>query len=173
MEMPSIKLPIQGVLANRVDDQLASVWRVLNEPGFNPPPPNPLRVVRRQNVPDELLFIKPLLIGLANRHNVLFDLETNRLAGWWIGDAARQRTRAKSWYWEPCGTHLLGLEERGQGEEERGQFGVWGNIRGFWGGGSGVRERRVVPSRFSSAVESSFTRRLRGSSRPSLIGSSM
>jgi len=126
MEMPSIKLPIQGVLDNRVDDQLAAVWRVLNEPGFNPPPPNPVRIVRRQNVPsqaepaavltdvleaDDSVFIKPLVIGLANRHNILFDLETNRLAGWWIGDAARQRTRAKTWFWEAGGTHLLALDD--------------------------------------------------------------
>ncbi len=50
------------------------------------------------------VFIRPLLIALPNRHNVLIDQETNTLAGWWTGDAALERTRGKSWYWEPSGT---------------------------------------------------------------------
>jgi hypothetical protein len=45
-------------------------------------------------------YLFPLVIGLPNRHNILFDLETNRLAAWWLGDTARQRTKGKSWYWE-------------------------------------------------------------------------
>ena len=51
-------------------------------------------------------FVKPLVIGLPNRHNVLYDLADARLAAWWIGDTARERTRGKSWYWEPGGTQL-------------------------------------------------------------------
>ena len=52
-------------------------------------------------------FVKPLAIGLPNRHNVLFDLATNRLAAWWIGDTARQQTRGKSWHWEAGIPQLL------------------------------------------------------------------
>jgi hypothetical protein len=47
------------------------------------------------------------VIGLPNRHNILFDLETNRLAAWWLGDTARQRTKGKSWYWEAGASSLL------------------------------------------------------------------
>ena len=80
-----------------------------------PPVPARLRVVRRANLPGQHEspaaltdvievggrgFIKPLVIGLENRHNVLVDLATSRLAAWWIGDAARQQTRGKTWYWE-------------------------------------------------------------------------
>jgi hypothetical protein len=122
MEMPSIVAPVRGVLHERLDDQLAAVWHVLNEPGFNPPLPNPIRVVRAGNVPEkpepphvltdvlevgDKVYSRPLVIGLSNRHNVLFDLETGRLAEWWIGDTARQRTRGKSWYWEFGGTTLV------------------------------------------------------------------
>ncbi|HEV7223784.1 MAG TPA: c-type cytochrome, partial [Pirellulales bacterium] len=122
MEMPSIQLPVRGVLGERLDDQLAAVWQALNTPGFNPPQPNPIRVVRARNLPGESEpataltdvleiegrpFVKPFVVGLANRHNVLIDLETNRLAAWWIGDAARQRTRGKSWYWEAGGTPIV------------------------------------------------------------------
>ena len=52
-------------------------------------------------------FVKPLVIGLPNRHNVLFDLATARLAAWWTGDVARQQTRGKSWYWEAGVPQLL------------------------------------------------------------------
>ncbi|MBX3412837.1 MAG: c-type cytochrome [Pirellulales bacterium] len=120
MEMPSIQLAIRGVLDEELSAQLAAVWHVLNEPGFVPPPPNAVRVVRARNLPDEheahLLtdvfelgkhkFIKPFVVGLPNRQSVLFDLRENQLAGWWIGDAARQRTRGKTWYWEPGGEFL-------------------------------------------------------------------
>jgi mono/diheme cytochrome c family protein len=119
MEMPAVQLPVRGVLKDNLDEQLAAVWRALNTPGFEPPPPNPVRVLRRSGMNDrnewaavgtDVLedrgrqYLKPLLIGLPNRHNVLLDLEQNRLAGWWLGDAARQRTRGKSWYWEAGGT---------------------------------------------------------------------
>ncbi len=128
MEMPSLEVPVRGVLGNDLDAQLAAVWRVLNEPGFRPPQPDPVRVVRRSGVADRHeravvltdvfqaegeKFIKPLVIGLPNRHNVLVDLETNRLAHWWIGDVARQRTLGKSWYWEPAGTEQLGISFSG------------------------------------------------------------
>src|SRR5581483_3405095 len=35
------------------------------------------------------------------------DLEHFRLAAWWLGDIARQRTKGKSWYWEMGGKSLL------------------------------------------------------------------
>ncbi len=124
MEMPSVQQPVRGVLDARLDEQLAAVWRVLNRPDFTPPSPNALRVVRRANLPEvaepaavltevieigDQLFIKPLVIGMANRHNVLIDLATSRMAAWWIGDTARQQTRGKSWYWEAGMPQLLSV----------------------------------------------------------------
>jgi hypothetical protein len=131
MEMPAVQLPVRGVLNDDLDQQLAAVWRVLNTPGFEPPPPNPVRVLRRSGLPGrsewgvvgtDVLedrgrqYIKPLLIGLPNRHNFLFDLVTNRVAGWWMGDAARQYTRGKSWTWQSGGApseHLLDKPSEG------------------------------------------------------------
>ncbi|MBI2827000.1 MAG: c-type cytochrome [Planctomycetia bacterium] len=122
MEMPAIEVPVRGVLDERLDDQLAALWHVLNVPRFTPPEAGAVRVVRTRNVPEEKEraavltdvfaidrhpFVRPLAIGLPNRHTVLLDCEQNRLAGWWIGDAARERTRGKSWYWEAGGTHLV------------------------------------------------------------------
>jgi mono/diheme cytochrome c family protein/glucose/arabinose dehydrogenase len=126
MEMPSIQLPVRGVLDDKLNDQLSAVWRALNTPGFNPPPPGAIRVLRTNNVPrssgdieesavlltdvleiDERQFVVPLVVGLANRHNLLFDLGANQLAGWWLGDTARQRTRGKNWFWQPGGSHVL------------------------------------------------------------------
>ncbi len=115
MEMPAVKIPVRGVLNDNVTDQLAAVWQILNTPGFEPPEPNPVRVLRLSGIPErnerpivihdvvkdgDKTYLFPLVIGLPNRHNVLFDLETNRLAAWWLGDTARQRTKGKSWYWE-------------------------------------------------------------------------
>ncbi len=115
MEMPSVQIPVRGVLGDNVRDQLAAVWHILNTPGFEPPEPNPVRVLRLSGVPErketpivlhdvikagDKTYLFPLVIGLPNRHNILFDLETNRLAAWWLGDTARQRTKGKSWYWE-------------------------------------------------------------------------
>jgi mono/diheme cytochrome c family protein len=126
MEMPSLSLPVRGVLNDNLQNQLAAVWQVVNEPDFTPPQPGAVRVVRCRNLPgvkerakvltDVLevggkVFIKPLVIGLPNRHSVLFDLETGSLAGWWIGDTAAQRTRGKSWYWEAAGTHVFPPEK--------------------------------------------------------------
>lgn len=122
MEMPSIVAPVRNMLNENLDEQLAAVWHVLTLPEFTPPAPSAIRVVRSCNVPalnepavaltdvleiGKQVFIRPLLIGLPNRHNVLWDLETNRLAGWWLGDTAIERTRGKSWYWETSGPHLL------------------------------------------------------------------
>lgn len=122
MEMPAVKIPVRGVLNDNVEDQLAAVWHILNTPGFQPPEPDPVRVLRLSGIPEknerpivihdvvkdgEKTYLFPLVIGLPNRHNVLFDLETNRLAAWWLGDTARQRTKGKSWYWEMGGKSIL------------------------------------------------------------------
>lgn len=122
MEMPSVQVAVRGVLNENVHDQLAAVWNILNTPGFEPPEPNPVRVVRLSGVPErnerpvvihdvfkdgDKTYLFPLVIGLPNRHNILFDLETNRLAAWWLGDAARQRTKGKSWYWETGGKSIV------------------------------------------------------------------
>ncbi|RMF44554.1 MAG: hypothetical protein D6753_02325 [Planctomycetota bacterium] len=121
MEMPAIQQPVRGVLDDDLDLQLAALWKVLNEPGFQPPRPNPIRVVRTHNLPDlpeepqlvacvmeagQEKYVWPLAIGLPNRNNMLFDLETGQLQYWWIGDLARQHTRGKSWYWEPGNSFL-------------------------------------------------------------------
>ena len=125
MEMPAVQQSIRGVLAGDLDAQLTAVWRVLNREEFTPPSPSALRVVRRANLPelaepaavltdvievDAQPFVKPLVVGLDNRHNVLVDLATGRLAAWWIGDAARQNTRGKSWYWESGVPQLLAVD---------------------------------------------------------------
>ncbi|RCS47685.1 hypothetical protein DTL42_14295 [Bremerella cremea] len=129
MEMPSVKLPVQGILDNNVDTQLAAVWHVLNTPGFTPPKPDPLRIVRQHGLHDAAArpivltdvikfgpketMIKPLLVGLPNRNNVLYDLEKAALAQWWVGDVARQRSEGKTWHWEPGGRGLLQASANG------------------------------------------------------------
>ena len=121
MEMPSVQIPVSGVLDGKLDEQLDAVWHVLNLPGFEPPLPNPIRTLRHSGnhldaepiVLTDILQhgkqtrIKPFLVGLANRHNVLFDLETGSLSQWRVGDLARQHTRGKAWFWEPAGSVIL------------------------------------------------------------------
>mgnify|MGYP002630178541 CR=1 FL=1 len=115
MEMPSVKLAVRGVLDDQIDHQLHAVWDVLNKPGFEPPKPGAVRTVRRSGIMErdetvailtdvirdnEIQYIKPAIIGLPNRHNLLLNLQENQIAGWWQGDVARQRTAGKTWYWE-------------------------------------------------------------------------
>jgi mono/diheme cytochrome c family protein len=122
MEMPSVQIPVRGVLGDNVGDQLAAVWHILNTPGFEPPEPNPVRVLRLSGVPEsrelpivlndvvrdgDRTYLFPLVIGFKNRHNFLYDVEQGRLASWWLGDTARQRTKGKSWYWEVAGKSIL------------------------------------------------------------------
>ena len=52
MEMPSVQVPVRGVLNDNIHDQLAAVWHTLNTPGFEPPEPNPVRVLRLSGVPE-------------------------------------------------------------------------------------------------------------------------
>jgi mono/diheme cytochrome c family protein len=127
MEMPSVQTPVPGVLGENLDTQLTAVWKTLNEPNFRPPAPNPVRTLRLSGLADprerplfvtevtkvdETTYIKPLLVGLANRHNLLFDLQESRVAHWWLGDAARQRTLGKTWFWEPGSPELTALGTR-------------------------------------------------------------
>jgi len=122
MEMPSVRLAVRGVLGDDLQQQLSAVWDVLNEPNFEPPEPDPVRVLRRSGVAEQRQravvvtdvvrvhdrqFVKPLLIGLPNRHNLLFDLETSSLTRWSIGDTARQRTAGKTWFWEAAGNEIV------------------------------------------------------------------
>ena len=51
MEMPSVQIPVTGVLGDKLDEQIAAVWHVLNRPGFEPPLPNPVRTLRQLTVP--------------------------------------------------------------------------------------------------------------------------
>lgn len=128
IEMPSITSPVPGVLAGNLNRQIDAVWDALNLDGFKPPVPNPVRVVRRLGLPDvheraafltdviklnETQWLKPMLVGLRNRHNMLFNLEEFRLDGWWIGDVARQRTAGKAWYWEAAGDNLWNPDSDG------------------------------------------------------------
>lgn len=123
MEMPSVQVPVRGVLQDNLPEQLAAVWQTLNTPGFEPPLPEPVRTLRFYSSEDnrnkQPLIITDLiehegktlergaLIGLPNRHNLLFDFATNRLLTWSQGDLARQRTKGKNWYWEPAGSVLF------------------------------------------------------------------
>ncbi|HTU18402.1 MAG TPA: hypothetical protein VMG10_10115 [Gemmataceae bacterium] len=121
MEMPSVQIPVTGVLDGKLDDQLDAVWHVLNLPGFQPPLPNPIRILRHSGnhldaepiIVTDLLHhgeqtrIEPFLVGLANRHNALFDMAIGGLSQWRVGDVSRQHTRGKSWFWEPAGNLVL------------------------------------------------------------------
>ncbi|MCA9128892.1 MAG: c-type cytochrome [Planctomycetales bacterium] len=126
MEMPAIKIPVQGLLAGSLDRQLEALWSTLNSPGFQPPKPNPTTIVRAWNSPQHPLppqvltdvieapdreYLRPVLIGFTNRHNLLIDLERVSIASWWLGDTAFQQTRGKTWYWEPGNAPLLPVEQ--------------------------------------------------------------
>ncbi|MCA9263143.1 MAG: c-type cytochrome [Planctomycetales bacterium] len=115
VEMPAVRMPVAGVLHGDLDRQLDAVWQVLNQPGFNPPRPGAVRVVRKSGIREDReaatvltgvlrretdTLVKPFLVGLPNRHNILYDLDRARLVAWWMGDAASQRNEGKVWYWE-------------------------------------------------------------------------
>ncbi|MFO0869516.1 MAG: hypothetical protein U0935_11340 [Pirellulales bacterium] len=157
MEMPSVQLAVRGVLEDRLDHQLAAVWHALNLPGFTPPEPNPVQTLRLSGLPNEgkraevitdlvvadgKTWIKPFLVGLPNRHNLLFDLETNSLSRWWLGDVARQRTKGKSWYWEPAGVDLW-----------RGPTLSTGDVGEWWWDDQGSRRGPVVRGQFPTELD--------------------
>lgn len=125
MEMPAIQTPVHGVLDGTLDTQLHALWLTLNRPDFRPPTPNPVRVVRNYNdgaseythvltdvIETPTVVVRPLILGLPNRHNWMIDLASGNLSRWWLGDVARQRTRGKSWYWELGAQSLVGTEEK-------------------------------------------------------------
>lgn len=121
-EMPSVSVPVKGLLKENLHHQLAAVWQTLNTKGFEPKDAGPLRIVSRSADPqaeeravigtdvikiEGHTYIAPLVIGLPNRHNVLLDLETGRLARWWMGDTMEQRTQGKTWFWQSEAPDLL------------------------------------------------------------------
>lgn len=118
MEMPSITRPVKGVFNNDIHQQLAAAWDALNDKDFTVPtnpasfeqfvqvkPGQPARVIRdvfTDPVSDGYIA-RPLVVGLNNGHNVMFDLDQFGFRHWWFGDTARQRTEGKSWYWDVAG----------------------------------------------------------------------
>ena len=125
LEMPSIRTAVRGVLDEDLSKQLAAVWQVLADPEFEPPLPSPVRVVRhvggRESESDRVavitdvtrvnddVVIKPFLVGLPNRHSLLYDLQGGALVRWSVGDVANQRTQGKVWYWQAVGEELMSL----------------------------------------------------------------
>jgi hypothetical protein len=125
VEMPSITTAVPGLLDEQLDQQLDVIWQALALPDFSPPRPNPVRQLRRSGYADDrqaslviqdLLradqrrWTKPLLIGLPNRHNLVFDVQSASLDGWWLGDTVNQYTEGKNWYWEAAGSNLWSTE---------------------------------------------------------------
>ena len=105
-----------------IDRQLAAAWQAINDPSFQPPSSNPVRVVHfpldtKPTKPAVVLtdvlkrgkqkWIKPFLMGLNNRNNVLIDLESGKLTAWTLVDTAAQQTQGKVWFWELGGASLL------------------------------------------------------------------
>ena len=124
MEMPSVQLAVRGVLDNHLPSQLEAIWETLNKADFEPPTPGAIRIARQSGIAGadpgvkmitdvvyhrDVQYIKPALIGLRNRHNLLFDMEAGTFLGWWQGDIARQRTKGKVWLWETAGESWSGL----------------------------------------------------------------
>lgn len=119
MEMPSFDKPVPGILQGDHERQLAAIWDALNDPNFTVPtnpavveqylvvrPDSPARVVHdvfTNHKSARGYTPRALAVGFANRHNVLFDLDTFSLRQWWLGDFARQRTQGKSWFWDAAG----------------------------------------------------------------------
>lgn len=125
MEMPSVQLAVRGVLENHLPHQLDAVWETLNQEGFEPPVPGAVRIARLSGIRDidrgakvltdvvfhhDVQYIKPALVGLRNRHNLMWDMEAGTFLGWWQGDIARQRTKGKIWLWETAGESWSGLK---------------------------------------------------------------
>ena len=112
MEMPSVQIPVENVCGGQLDRQLNAVWTTLNRKSFSPPDADPTRLILQGRTSRPALvtdvvklngskMIGPLLIALPNGRNLLYDLERARLAAWWTGTAALQRTQGKTWFWEP------------------------------------------------------------------------
>ena len=145
MEMPSVQLAVRGVLENHLPHQLDAVWETLNQEGFEPPAPGAIRIARQSGMRGMdpgakvltdvafhhgVQYIKPALVGLRNRHNLMWDMEAGRFLGWWQGDIARQRTKGKVWLWETAGESWsgLGLEDGFKGVPDFQLIGTDGTI---------------------------------------------
>lgn len=121
MEMPSIRIPVHGVLDDDLDRQLAAIWKVADVEGFTPPRAEPERIAAqisfdKSNEPIWIRdtvrtanrrWISPLIIGLSQRQNGMWDDQSGALGAWWLGDVARQYTEGKTWYWAPGGTLIF------------------------------------------------------------------
>ncbi|MFK7821759.1 MAG: hypothetical protein AB8G99_23815, partial [Planctomycetaceae bacterium] len=123
MEMPSITRPVKGVLDGSVHTQLVAAWDALNDKNFTVPtnpasfeqfvhvePGTAARVIRdvfTDPAKQGRYVARPLVVGLNNGHNLMFDLDQFGLRHWWFGDTARQRTEGKSWYWDVAGIGLV------------------------------------------------------------------
>src|SRR5262249_53124664 len=119
IEMPAVTLAAPGVLDGRLDRQVDALWHGLNAEHFELPSSDAVQllslgsndrpgVVRDpfQHSADDFTS-RPLSIGLANRHNLLFDLDAFALRKVWLGDHAEQKTRGKTWYWRTSGVTVL------------------------------------------------------------------
>jgi mono/diheme cytochrome c family protein len=118
MEMPSFERPVSGILDGNIDQQLAALWAGLNDKSAAPKidtstieqlltvaPGEAPKIIREVfNVGDSRspeFLPRAFAIGFDHGVNLLYDLDTMALRGWWTGDFARQRTSGKSWFWEP------------------------------------------------------------------------
>jgi mono/diheme cytochrome c family protein len=125
MEMPSVQVPVSGLLDNDLDLQFEAIWQLINQRGFTPPSPDPIRVLEFTDASDlhqraftlndvvadyQQVWINPLVVGLPNQNNILFDLQTGTLAAWWPGVMVAQQNRGKIWYWQTGNTSLFPAE---------------------------------------------------------------
>lgn len=121
-EMPAITLAVPGVLDGNVDRQLDALWHGLNSDALKLPtsdavqtlaanPKEPVIILRDVFELGETSHVpRAFAVGLANGHNLLFDLDSFSIRRWWVGDFARQKTRGKTWYWESAGPELVDVE---------------------------------------------------------------
>ncbi len=119
MEMPSITVPVRGILEDQLDLQIESLWQALNSPSFVVPSDrDTAQQIISLKPGDEAVILRDVMydcppgsgwcprafaIGLPNRHNILFDLDVMSLRAWWFGDFAQERTEGKSWLWAAGG----------------------------------------------------------------------
>jgi mono/diheme cytochrome c family protein len=124
MEMPSYIKPVPGLLDERIDAQLVTIWDALNNPRFEPPT-DPSAVEQllavRKGAPARIVrdvftvakqdgggvAPRAMAIGFENGHGMLFDLNALAVRQWTFGDFARQRTQGKSWYWDMAGVPVM------------------------------------------------------------------
>ena len=124
MEMPAVKVAVPGVLDNHLPTQISALWQAMQDVEMRLPAPRPYRRLRENDVAlqdhagrasvvtdvlhhRERLYIKPMLVGLPNRHNVLFDAQHASIAAWWTGDVADLVPIKKTWAWYATQPSLL------------------------------------------------------------------